>query len=94
MSVPVGNSEPDLKSQAGAIRAAVRAGDVKVIEWDHRALGGMIYLDRPNLAVGIGFEGLESFTVLTEIGRQDPAALERALGLVLSPLEPVPSPVG
>jgi hypothetical protein len=45
------------------------------------------------MEVGIGFEGLENFTVLAGIGREDPSALERALAPVLSPVEPVPSAV-
>lgn len=93
VSLPIGHSAKAQESPADAIRAAVRAGEVKVIEWDHRALGGMIHLDHPNMAIGIGFEGLESFTVLAEIGQHDPTAFERALGPALSAIEPVPSRV-
>jgi hypothetical protein len=63
---------------------AVRQGLVNVIEWDHRALGGTIQLDRPAMEVGIGYKGLEIFTELAKIGRQDPSALERALAPVLA----------
>jgi hypothetical protein len=94
ISLPVDPSVPAGGTDPGVIRAAVRAGEVKVIEWDHRALGGMIHLDSPNMAIGVGFEGLETFTVLAGIGQQDPSALERALGPALSPVEPVSSRVG
>jgi len=75
------------------IRDAMRKRELKVIEWDHRALGGKIRLDRPAMEVGIGFEGLESFTVLARIGNQHPAALEKALAPALMPVEPVMSAV-
>jgi hypothetical protein len=71
----------------------MRVGDLKVIEWDHRALGGRISLARPAIEVGIGFEGLETFTVLADIGRRDPLALERVLAPVLAAIERVPSAV-
>jgi hypothetical protein len=74
-----------------ATRDAIRAGELRVIEWDHRALGGIIHLDHPQMEVGIGFDGLESFTVLAGIGLLHPSALERALSPAL---EPVPSGVG
>jgi hypothetical protein len=86
VSTPVGGAAPKAASALGAIREAVRAGDLKVIEWDHRALGGKVHLDRPQMDVGIGFEGLENFTVLAGIGRENPSALERALAPVLSDL--------
>jgi len=70
-------------------RDAVRTGELRAIEWDHRALGGLVHLFRPPMDVGVGFEGLENFTVLAGIGRDHPAVLERALGPVLSVPEPV-----
>jgi hypothetical protein len=79
--------------KAGATRAgsvsrddvadALRAGTLRVIEWDHRAVGGKIQLDRPAMEVGIGYEGLEEFTVLAGIGRSSPEALGRALAPVI-----------
>jgi len=93
VSVPVGHSAAAREAQNDAARVAVRAGELKIIEWDHRALGGMIHLDQPQMEVGIGFHGLESYTILAEIGRRDPPALERALGPALSAVEPVPSRV-
>ena len=80
-----------VKSQSDAIRNAVRTGELATIEWDHRALGGLIHLDRPSTDVGIGFEGLESFSVLAALGRQHPAALDRALAPVLAAGETLPS---
>jgi hypothetical protein len=78
---------------AQRIREAVLAGTLQVIEWDHRALGGTVQLARPSMEVGIGFEGLESFTVIAGIGRQNPEVLERALAPLLEP-DPVTLPVG
>jgi hypothetical protein len=68
----------------GAILDAVRRRELTVIEWDHRPLGGQVRLDRPSMVVGIGLDGLETFSVLTEIGRTRPSALERALTPLLS----------
>jgi hypothetical protein len=62
---------------------ALRTGTLRVIEWDHRAVGGKIQLDRPAMEVGIGYEGLEEFTVLAGIGRSSPEALGRALAPVI-----------
>ncbi|HEV2415717.1 MAG TPA: glycosyltransferase [Candidatus Dormibacteraeota bacterium] len=93
VSTPVGSNGMDDRQASQEIRDAVRKGELRIIEWDHRALGGLIQLDRPPMEVGIGFEGLESFTVLAGIGRQDPQALERALAPVLRP-ERVTLPVG
>jgi hypothetical protein len=90
VSVPAGHGAPVPDGQTGATRDAVRAGGLRVIEWDHRALDGMIHLDHPQMEVGIGFDGLETFTVLAEIGLMHPSALERALGPAL---EPTPSAV-
>jgi len=84
VSTPLGHAVPKPDDLAELIRAAVHSGHLSAIEWDHRALGGTIRLDRPAMQVGIGYKGLESFTALTGIGRHHPAALERMLGPVLS----------
>jgi hypothetical protein len=93
VSTPVNYGANDHRSQAELIRAALRAGELSAIEWDHRALGGIIRLDRPAMEVGIGYKGLESFTALARIGRRNPSALERALAPVLAAVEPVPPSV-
>jgi hypothetical protein len=93
VSTPIGHREPKPEIRPDQIREAVHAGHLRIIEWDHRALGGILHLQRPDMEVGIGFEGLESFTVIAGIGRQNPSALERALGPVLSAVERVPSAV-
>jgi hypothetical protein len=93
VSTPIGNGRVQDDRESQRIREAMRKGELKVIEWDHRALGGRIRLDRPTMEVGIGFEGLENFTVLARIGVQNPAALERALAPALAPTEPVLSAV-
>lgn len=92
VSTPVGYGAHDRQSQTELIRAALRAGELSAIEWDHRALGGIIRLDRPAMEVGIGYKGMESFTALAAIGRRDPSALERALAPVLRAVEPLPTP--
>jgi hypothetical protein len=96
VSTPGGQDRELSPATAHEIRDALRKGELKVIEWDHRALGGTLHLDRPAMEVGIGFEGLESFTVLTAIGRSNPAAVERALGSALRASEagPVTNSVG
>ncbi len=91
VSVPGGSLALTHDGQTGPPRDAIRTRELSVIEWDHRALGGMIHLDHPRMEVGIGFDGLESFTVLAGIGLLDPSALERALRPAL---EPVPGGVG
>lgn len=83
VSTPIGQVVPGRPKEADLIRDALRSGKLGVIEWDHRALGGRLHLERPSMEVGIGFEGLENFTVLAGIGRKHPAALERALAPVL-----------
>ena len=84
VSVPVDVGAPPKDNHAQAALDVLRAGELSSIDWDHRAMGGLIHLDRPAMEVGIGFQGLESFTVLAGIGRATPAALARALGPALS----------
>jgi hypothetical protein len=93
VSTPIGQLASERQIRADSIRDSVRAGELNGIEWDHRALGGKVQLDHPSMLVGIGFEGLESFSVLTALGRRNPLALERALAPVLSATAPVPSGV-
>lgn len=93
VSTPVGYGPHDRQSPAELIRAALHAGELSAIEWDHRALGGIIRLDRPAMEVGIGYKGLESFTSLAKIGRRDPAALEQALAPVLAGVARVPAAI-
>ena len=90
VSTPVGLAAPPHDNQTDSIRDALHAGDVISIDWDHRALGGLIRIERPAMEVGIGFQGLETFSVLAAIGRQDPAALERAIAPALAVREPSP----
>ena len=91
VSTPIGFGGSAHQQDSEVIRDALRAGELKVIEWDHRALGGKVRLDRPAMEVGIGYKGLESFTSLVALGRLDPRALERALTPVLSGVEQVPT---
>jgi hypothetical protein len=84
ISVPLREGGPPLHRHGAAIRAALGRGELKVIEWDHRALGGTIELDQPRMVVGIGSKGMETFTIIAGIGRQSPADLERAFGPVLA----------
>jgi hypothetical protein len=93
VSMPVGHNMPDRQSSSREIRDALRTGDLRIIQWDHRALGGKLQVDRTAMEVGIGFQGLESFTVLAGIGRQNPAALENALAPVLAAAQPAASRV-
>ena len=95
VSSPIGQEQADRGMiPADLIRNVIRAGELKVIEWDHRALGGMVHLDRPMMEIGIGFDGLEDFTVLARIGRVNPAALASALDPVLSPVDRAPAARG
>jgi hypothetical protein len=59
-----------------------------LIEWDHRAMGGLVQLQRPRLEVAIGLEGVERFELLAEIGRRSPPILERALAPLLAATQP------
>ena len=93
VSMPTGHVAPEPRVSVDVIRQAIRAGDLTLLEWDHRALGGKIRIERPAMDVGIGYQGLESFNLLVGIGRRNPAALERALEPVLAALEEAPSPV-
>jgi hypothetical protein len=88
VSLPLGHKAPDRHASSHEIREALRAGDLRDIEWDHRALGGKVWLDRPAMEVGIGYQGLESFNLLVGIGHQNPAALTKALEPVLAASEP------
>ena len=93
VSIPTGHAAPEGRASAGVIRDAIRTGDLRLLEWDHRALGGKVRIDRPAMEVGIGYQGLESFNVLAGIGRLNPAALEKALEPVLAAAEAVSRPV-
>lgn len=84
VSVAAPDSAPERLSSADLVLDAIRRRELSVIQWDHRPLGGQIRLDRPSMVVGIGLDGLETFSVLTEIGRIRPSALERALTPLLS----------
>jgi hypothetical protein len=90
VSAPIGHGASQNESPSGLIQNALHAGQLSVIEWDHRALGGLIHLERPPMEIGIGSDGLENFTVLSGIGRRDPSALERVLAPVLAAIEPRP----
>ncbi|HEX9364518.1 MAG TPA: hypothetical protein VGA47_12125 [Candidatus Dormibacteraeota bacterium] len=96
VSVPTDHQTRPLQSLPAAAREAVRSGDLSIIEWDHRALGGKIQLDGPVMEVGIGNKGLENFTVLSQIGRENPSVLDRALAPVMAVMEadPVTNSVG
>jgi len=91
VSTPIGYGTPERRGHADLIRDSLRAGELKAIEWDHRALGGKVQLERPGVEVGIGYKGLESFTAIVSLGRLKPSALESALAPVLSAVDPVPS---
>jgi len=84
VSAAAADRVPERITSADSILEAVRRRELTVIEWDHRPLGGQVRLDRPSMVVGIGLDGLETFSVLTEIGRSRPSALERALTPLLS----------
>ena len=84
VSTPIGELVPARELQPDLIRDVVRAGALEAIEWDHRAAGGQVLLSPPSTSVGIGFEGLENFSVLAGIGRRDPWALDRALAPLLA----------
>ena len=83
VSMP-GRDDAREAGSTGEIAEALREGRIEVLEWDHRAMGGMIHVGRPAMSVGIGFAGLENFTVLTRIGRDNAPALARALAPALS----------
>ena len=69
--------------QAANILEAVRAGGINEIEWDHTAVGRSIQLLKPRVEVGIGTAGFKGFLLLVEIGRRNPALLERVLAPVV-----------
>ena len=93
VSAAAADRVPERITTADSILEAVRRRELTVIEWDHRPLGGQVRLDRPSMVVGIGLDGLETFSVLTEIGRRRPSELERALTPLLSgALRPGTSP--
>jgi len=93
VSAPAGAAPSRPDEPGGSTRDTLRTGEINAIEWDHRALGGRIQLDRPQMEVGIGYKGLESFTVLAGLGRRHPDALDRALEPVLRAAKPVGSAV-
>jgi len=90
VSIPTDHDTPLQTGVSEDALQAIRAGHLNVIEWDHRALGGIIQLDRPLMEVGIGYKGLEHFTVLAKIGKEHPAVLERALAPTLAVARPEP----
>src|SRR2546428_10695577 len=49
VSTPVGNGRGQDDRESQRIREAMRRGELKVIEWDHRALGGKIRMERPTM---------------------------------------------
>ena len=77
-------SRPDpcvqpIDERSRALRVALLSGAVKVIEWDHSAVGVMVRLLSPRLDLHIGRDGHMNFDLVAEIGRRKPALLERAL---------------
>src|SRR4029077_6295920 len=83
ISSPTIDGVPRRGRSMDPVLKAVRAGGLKAIEWDHRAAGGRIRINRPRVYIPIGSDGLETFEALAMIGRRDPAALERALAPLL-----------
>ncbi len=63
---------------------AVRTGSIDVVEWDHRAIGESVRLQRPALEVGIGAEGFKRFSILVQLAIRQPGLLQRALGPALA----------
>lgn len=70
-------------SGAQASREALHSGSVKVVEWDHTAVGRTIRLQRPRVDVAIGPNGLKTYAILVELGNRKPGLLDRALGHVV-----------
>jgi hypothetical protein len=93
VSVPSRDRPDQPDGAATRILESIRGRELQVIEWDHRALGGRIHLTRPAMEVGIGYDGLESFTLIAGIGRENPDAVARALAPLLSS-SPATLPVG
>jgi len=73
----------DANGSSEGAREALRTGAVHVVEWDHRAVGRTVRLQRPRIEVGIGLDGLKTYAILVEIGQRKPGLLERALGQVV-----------
>ncbi|MEA2657018.1 MAG: hypothetical protein QOI23_2383, partial [Chloroflexota bacterium] len=63
-----------------ASREALHSGSVKVVEWDHTAVGRTIRLRRPRIDVAIGLNGLKTYSILVQLGNRKPGLLDRALG--------------
>ena len=79
VSTPAGSLAAGPPGAMPPARPVIHTEDLKIVEWDHRALGGLVHIDRPALTIGIGSDGLERFTLLTAIARAHPEALDRNL---------------
>jgi len=63
---------------------AARTGSIDVVEWDHRAIGESVRLQRPALEVGIGTEGFKRYSILVQLASRQPGLLQRGLGPALA----------
>jgi hypothetical protein len=93
VSWPVEQAPQDKPELPAGAWEALRAGAVKVVEWDHRAVGRTIQLSRPRVEIGIGSDGLKRYGLLIEIGRRRPDLLERALAPVIGTAKIAASPL-
>jgi len=84
VSRPVGSPSRRMNGSSKSVREALHARTLDIIEWDHRAFGGLVRLRRPRVDVGIGSDGLQTFVLLAQIGRRNPAALEQALAPMIN----------
>ena len=84
VSRPVGRPSRRMNGSSKPVREALHARTLDIIEWDHRAFGGLVRLRRPRVDVGIGSDGLQTFVLLAQIGRRNPAALEQALAPMIN----------
>jgi len=87
-------SEPASAGVGESAGTEVPAEDLQVIEWDHRALGGLVHIEHPSLTIGVGTDGLERFAVLARIGQAHPEALARNLRPLLRTGHQQPAKVG
>lgn len=64
------------------------------VSWDHRAVGSTVRLRKPPIEFAVGERGLESFTLISEMGRRDSRLLADALSFVAEVNSTPPIAVG
>ncbi|MFI5388011.1 MAG: hypothetical protein ACHQ50_18035, partial [Fimbriimonadales bacterium] len=85
VSVPGEDGRRETDAVLDMARTALLGNRVTAVEWDHRAVAATVSLERPTVDVGVGSDGLKSFSLLRDVGAREPTLLQHVLGPAIGP---------